>query len=610
MEGGVVKAIRAAPIDVGEDRRFPEDGSAAGCALWMTRLRWFVGSAIIVGALAGGALGFVGLAGPIAIIGVVVLGYNAVLSHALRAGGTRGLGRPETAALVQIAADVAALSGIIYFWGGVENPIALFYLLSMVCAGTALSLPWNYLMATLATVLFGLVGVVQAAAPELYHPMAFSLSVQYFYLWHAVVFEIAALAVALHATVYFTAVAAKRMRDTQERILHNRDLLQSIISCMSEGLVFLSTEGAVLLSNSAAAAWFPSAQTGDGGPYSEEPGLPDGLQQYMERVRKGDSPLPPQSFLMETPAGAGGQVRKFRATAASVLDQQGEHLGYVIVAEDVTKQLKLEEDLRARERQAVAMAEVLKRNPGDIAQREKMVAIGTMAAGIGHEIGNPLASLSAVIQLLKRRQRSDEDRHHLQTLEDQVDRIARIVRQMLEFSRPAVGELVLVDLNELIEQTVRMVSFSHRARHARIESVPNSRLPKVPVMPQSFQQVLVNVLLNAVDAVEGKEGEKLVTVERVFEDGWVKVLVKDRGIGMTEEQLRQVFEPFYTTKPPGRGTGLGMAVSYRLVERQGGRIEIDSTPGEGTVVTIMFRGDRTVAQTSQPATSELSGTTT
>ena len=576
----------------------------------MTRLRWFAGTAIIGGAIAGGALGFVSQAGPIAVIGVVVLGYNAALSHALRAGRTRGLGRPEISALAQIAADIAALSGIIYFWGGVENPIALFYLLSMVCAGTALSLPWNYLMATLATVLFGLVGVVQAAAPELYHRMAFSFSPQYFYLWHAVVFEIAALAAALHASVYFTSVAAKRMRETQERILRNRDLLQSIISCMSEGLVFLSAEGAVLLRNSAAAAWFPGKQTGDDGPSPEEPGLPDGLQEYMDRALEADSPLPPQSFLMETPANAEGQDRRFRATAASVLNQQGKHLGYVIVAEDVTKQSKLEEDLRARERQAMAMAEVLKRNPGDIAQREKMVAIGTMAAGIGHEIGNPLASLSAVIQLLKRRQHSDEDRRHLQTLQEQVDRIAGIVRQMLEFSRPAAGEWVPTDLNELIEQTVRMVSFSHRARHARIESVPNSQLPKVRIVPQSFQQVLVNVLLNAVDAVEGKEGEKLVTVERVFEDGWVKVLVKDRGIGMTEEQLRQVFEPFYTTKPPGRGTGLGMAVSYRLVERQGGRIEIASTPGQGTVVTVMFRADEPAAQTREPATPELSGTTT
>ena len=146
----------------------------------------------------------------------------------------------------------------------------------------------------------------------------------------------------------------------------------------------------------------------------------------------------------------------------------------------------------------------------------------------------------------------------------------------------------------MIEQTVRMVHYSHRARHARIESVPHSDLPKVRVMPQQFQQVLMNLLLNALDAVEGLEGDQVITVERAVADGWVTVVVKDGGRGMEPDQIRQAFEPFYTTKAPGRGTGLGLAISYRLTEVQGGRIWIDSTPGQGTAVSVSFKAVRAV----------------
>jgi len=340
----------------------------------------------------------------------------------------------------------------------------VFYVLAMVCAGAVLPSPLSYLLATMATVLFGAVAVLQAAAPSLYHPLALNLSGQYFYRWPFVGLEVGVLAVAAHASVWLTAVLSSHIRAPEEQILRSREVL--------------------------------------------------------------------------------------------------------------------------------AMSEALRKNQRDMAQREKMIAIGTMAAGIAHEIGNPVASLSAVVQLLKRRHRSDEDSHHLSTLQEQVERIAKIVRQMLEFSRPAAGNSVLADLDTLIEQTVTMVGYSHRARHASIVSVRNRQLPKLRIAPQLFQQVLVNLLLNAFDAVEGTSGENVVTVERAVEEGWVKVMVKDRGVGMSEDQIRQAFEPFYTTKPPGKGTGLGLAVSYRLVERQGGRIKIESSPGAGTVVTVAFRVDR------------------
>ena len=249
---------------------------------------------------------------------------------------------------------------------------------------------------------------------------------------------------------------------------------------------------------------------------------------------------------------------------------------------------KAETSLRRRNREILAMSETLRKNQREMAQREKMVAIGTMAAGIAHEIGNPLACLSAVVQLLNRRQRCAEDHRHLHTLHEQIDRIAKIVKQLVDFAKPAPSEWVIADLDDLIEQTLKMLRYSLRVRQARIESIRNKNLPKVRIIPQQFQQILVNLLLNALDAVEDLEGEQVIRVERLAEDSWVKVMVKDGGCGMTKEQIRQALEPFYTTKSPGKGTGLGLAVCYRFIEYHQGRIHIDSAPGRGTVVTVSF----------------------
>lgn len=237
----------------------------------------------------------------------------------------------------------------------------------------------------------------------------------------------------------------------------------------------------------------------------------------------------------------------------------------------------------------LAMTEALRKHHDEMVQREKMMTLGTMSAGVAHEIGNPLASISATVQWLTRHVDSDKVQERLRDIEGQIARITGIMRQMLEFARPSPGEWALVDVNELIEQTIAMTRYSHRSRHARVESIPNRDLPTIRLMPQQFQQVLVNLLLNAFDAVEGLPDERaVVSVKRILKNGQVRIIVTDRGLGMNEEQVSQAFEPFYTTKPPGKGTGLGLAVSYKLINRQGGRIHIESVPGEGTAVTMVL----------------------
>ncbi len=567
----------------------------AHVAFLLVRARWVAVVLLAAGALAGIESGLMPQGRALLAVAGVLLVENLVTSwSAARAPAEQA--RTATFRLGQVAADLGVLTAVIYFWGGVESPAAVFYLVPVVWAASAVRGPGAYLVAAAATALFGAVAALQAAVPSLYHPIMAGLRGHYFDRWPLALLSVGLLGVAAHGAVYLTSVA--RRRTAGPGGTPDCDLLAAVVSSVTEGLIYLDRDGTVEMWNPAVASWFGGRLHEPGAAPVSETEMPEGLRHFVERVRTSPTPAGPERFLVSTPGAPGEPPRRFRAYAAAVYDEESEHVGYAVVAVDVTEQLQFEEELRARNRERnreiLVMAEALQRNQQEMSQHEKMVAIGTMAAGIAHEIGNPLASLSAVVQLLRRRPRSEQDARRLQTLEEQIERIARIVRQMLEFSRPAATDWVEADMDELTEQTVTMVSYSHRARSTEIQSNRNKNLPRVRTMPQLFQQVLVNLLLNALDAVSEQEGGGLIHVERLLEDDYLKVKVIDQGVGMSEEQIRHAFEPFYTTKPPGRGTGLGLAVSYRLVERLGGEIAIASTPGEGTEVTVSFK-------TGQPA---------
>ena len=589
----------------------PFKGELVRNALWTVRLRWLGGTVIIVGTLLAKFAGVIDQAAVLIGIGLAVLGYNTLISMAMGSGRARlTFQRAQRIWLVQILADVSSLTAIIYFCGGIESPVIIFYVFHVVCAGILLARRVSYLVATLATVLLGLVGVLQAAVPGLYHPLTLGFAGQYYRNWTFVGLELLAFGAAMHVAVYTTTAISKRLRATERQIIHARNLLNSIITSMSEVVIFLSPEGELQLWNPAAARWFCRDSSRQGPAPASGVELPEPIQAFIERVRQASSVLSFQSFTLEVSVSPSGPARQFQTNTSAVFDESKQHLGYVIVAEDMTEQRQLEQNLRARNREVLDMSEALQRNQREMAQREKMVAVGTMAAGIAHEIGNPLACLSAVVQLLNRRQRSAEDHRHLNTLQEQIERIVKIVKQLLDFARPAPREWVTADLDDLIEQTLKMLRYSSRVRQSRIESIRNRNLPKVRTIPQQFQQILVNLLLNALDAVEDLEGEQVIRLERLAEDGWVKVIVKDGGCGMTQDQVRQALEPFYTTKSPGKGTGLGLAVCHRFIEFHQGRIQIDSAPGRGTVVTVSFpapaRGTDKPASANAPS-KETSG---
>ncbi|MBW8036182.1 MAG: hypothetical protein FVQ79_11265 [Planctomycetes bacterium] len=276
------------------------------------------------------------------------------------------------------------------------------------------------------------------------------------------------------------------------------------------------------------------------------------------------------------------------AKSCPVMDAGNARLGYVIVGQDLTEHKKLESDLRTRTEETALINEMLKMSRVELAQREKMVAIGQMATGIAHEIGNPLASLSSIVQYIARKIKVPAQPEQLDLMQEQIERISLILRRMLSLSRPATSEYKWVDVNTIIESTLALVRFDKRATSVEFDNVVNFDLPMVWLNPLHYEQVMLNIIINALDAMVAKEADsyKQLKVTRSFVDDMIEVRISDTGIGMEQEVCRRAFESFFTTKEIGKGTGLGLYISYNLIAEVDGLIELESEPGKGTTVII------------------------
>ena len=276
----------------------------------------------------------------------------------------------------------------------------------------------------------------------------------------------------------------------------------------------------------------------------------------------------------------------FVAFSCTVLLVQ--YLTRTIVVRMTAKHKLLEKDLRDRAEQVLAINEMLKLTRVQMAQREKMVGIGQMAAGIAHEIGNPLASISSVVQYLCRKFSTHDEKEQLLLIGYHVDRISGILQRMLNLSRPATREYKWTDINELIESTLSLVKFDERMRSIRIKNATVSGLPTVWLNPQLFEQVLLNIFINAIDAMEARKGERehILEITKECKDAMVEIQIRDTGVGMSPQVAKQAFESFYTTKEIGKGTGLGLFITYNLLSEINGTIELESEQGKGTTAII------------------------
>lgn len=215
--------------------------------------------------------------------------------------------------------------------------------------------------------------------------------------------------------------------------------------------------------------------------------------------------------------------------------------------------------------------------------QDKMASLGLLAAGIAHDLGNPLASLSTELELLETEDDPAAIRASLSVLRRQVDRMTRSLRGVVDFARRRGGEASDVRLEEAVADSARLVCHDPRWSKVRLELGVPRELPEVHLVEDQLVLVLVNLLLNAADAIAGT-GQVTVSA-RATEHG-VRLQVRDDGCGMSPETLARATEPLFTTKTARGGTGLGLAVSERVVREAGGQLSLESELGRGTTVTI------------------------
>ncbi|MDW8304881.1 MAG: ATP-binding protein [Acidobacteriota bacterium] len=226
-------------------------------------------------------------------------------------------------------------------------------------------------------------------------------------------------------------------------------------------------------------------------------------------------------------------------------------------------------------------------------QTEKLAAMGTLTAGIAHEINNPLASISSLIQIIQKNKNLDEDvKEKLKIILSQIMRIKQVTSDMMEFSRVRPSSRTLLNINSVLESSLRLVSFDKTFQKIEVKKEFDNFLPEVYADINQMQQVFLNILLNARDAMPN--GGKL-TIKTLEEENFVVIEFTDTGIGIEKENLRKVFDPFFTTK--SKGTGLGLAVCYGIVTAHGGKIEAQSDSGK---TKFIVRLPKNKARKSEP----------
>ncbi|HXZ11668.1 MAG TPA: ATP-binding protein [Candidatus Sulfotelmatobacter sp.] len=262
---------------------------------------------------------------------------------------------------------------------------------------------------------------------------------------------------------------------------------------------------------------------------------------------------------------AGGRQVVVNASVAPLVGKNGARLGRLILLDDITQRVRLEEQL---------------------VQTEKLTSLGLLAAGVAHEVNTPLAVISNYIQMLAKQIPSDDPRQKtIDRIVKQTFRASEIVNNLLNFSRTGAAEFVEINLNLLIEETLVLVQ--HPFKTAQVNVIKNytQQLPLVLGSSTRLQQVFLNLFMNARDAMPGGG---MLEVRTATRNGSVEVEVADTGTGIEPEHLQRIFDPFFTTKASGRGTGLGLSVSYGIIKEHAGKVDVRSTPGKGTAFRLEF----------------------
>jgi two-component system, NtrC family, sensor histidine kinase HydH len=289
--------------------------------------------------------------------------------------------------------------------------------------------------------------------------------------------------------------------------------------------------------------------------------LPQPFLELVAQMKSGNGFIEKE---IECPVTKGGSV-PLEVIATFFKEEKGAFLGYVILFRDLSEVKQLKDE---------------------IARSERMASIGRLAAGVAHEIRNPLSSIKGFATYFKERYREvPEDQKTAEIMIQEVERLNKVVGQLLEFARPLNIEKKPTSLGALVQHSLKMIEADANGRGIKTNTSIPPDMEKAFVDPDKMEQVFLNLYLNAFEAMENG-GTLFVELREDDSVGAVRIIISDNGTGIKDEDLTRVFDPYFTTK--SSGTGLGLAIVHKIIESHGGEVRMESRHGEGTAVTILL----------------------
>jgi PAS domain S-box-containing protein len=271
------------------------------------------------------------------------------------------------------------------------------------------------------------------------------------------------------------------------------------------------------------------------------------------------------------------------------LIREGERLkGFQNIARDVTKEKEMQDKLSASYRELSESHQRLKESQEQLIQAEKLTSLGQLAASIAHEVNNPLSGVLAYTQLLAKKVRGNNipkevALDYLSKMEAELTRSTKLIRSLLDFARQSPPTLRQLNLNDVVSRAFDLAAHSAELQHVQIVRELDPSLPNLMADFDQLHQVCTNLILNAIQAMP--QGGKLI-IRTSVSNGQVKMEVQDTGCGISPENMSKLFTPFFTTKHEVKGVGLGLAISYGIIQRHHGRIEVQSKEGEGSIFAL------------------------
>src|SRR3954452_1790136 len=476
---------------------------------------------------------------------------------------------PKAQAYIQFLGDLILITGLVYYLGGATSPFSLLYLIVIAVASTLLRRRAGLTVASIAFLLYGSLIVLLyfgRIRPSTATQAVSGLRLGYNLIVHGVGFYGVAL-----LTYYLAHNVTRAERALEEKSEHLADLQvvhRDVIQSITSGLITTDLEGTITSANLAGLEILGSV--GD-----DLVGLPihqSGLftPEHWDEATAASEQTGRMRSEVEVTHGE-SPARYVGFTISRLTDAFAKHRGYIVIFQDLTRWRRIQEELRMKDR---------------------MVAVGELAAGLAHEIGNPLAAISGSVQMLSSRVDGDPaQRKLIEILLKESHRLDRTIKGFLRFARPRERSSVSFDIGRLLTENFELLQNSEEVsdRH-RLELDLDPPSARLFADPDQVSQIFWNLARNSLRAMP--DGGTLRVTGR-FSGGqsggpssgeWFQMQVIDTGRGMTEEQRTNLFHPFQSFFDGG--TGIGMAIVYRIVQDHGGRLRVDSRPGAGAVITV------------------------